>query len=357
MQQLIVAHDLGTSGDKASLHDADGRLLASHTEHYPTDYGHGGKAEQDPADWWTAFCASTRALLSETDARPDEVACVVLSGQMMGAVLVDADDQPTRPAVIWADTRAMAEAQRLAEAVGFERGYELLGHRLDPTYSLPKLMWLREHDPDAWAKATGVLLAKDYITLRLTGRCVIDPSDASGTNAFDQTARGWSAELLEAAGIDATFLPEVVPSVSVAGGIGAAAAGPTGLRAGTPVVVGGGDGATSALGVGLVASDSAACATLGSSAWISLATNAPARDPQMRTVTFDHVIPGHFLPLGAMQAAGTSLEWLAETLGVGRDGIGELVKSADSTKAAEEGLFFLPYLVGERSPIWDRGSA
>jgi xylulokinase len=182
---------------------------------------------------------------------------------------------------------------------------------------------------------------------------VIDPSDASGTNAYDQVAGAWSAELLEAAGIDATFLPEVVPSASVAGGVGAATAGSTGLRAGTPVVVGGGDGATSALGVGLVASDSAACATLGSSAWISIASDAPARDPRMRTVTFDHVIPGHFLPLGAMQAAGTSLEWLAETLGVGREGIAELVESTESTEAASEGLFFLPYLVGERAPIWD----
>lgn len=352
-RQLIIAHDLGTSGDKASLHDADGRLLAAHTEHYATDYGAGGKAEQDPADWWEAFCTATRGLLADNAVDPTEVACVVLSGQMMGAVLVDDEGRPQRPAVIWADTRAKAEAASLVESVGLERGYRLLGHRLDPTYSVPKLMWLRAHDPEAWASTTAVVLAKDWVTLRLTGRHCIDPSDASGTNAYDQVAGGWSAEMLAAAELDPGLLPEVVPSASVAGGVRAAASGPTGLREGTPVVVGGGDGATSALGVGLVASDATACATLGSSAWISMATDEPARDPEMRTVTFDHVIPGHFLPLGAMQAAGTSLEWLAETLGLPRSGLGQLVGSAAEAEAASEGLFFLPYLVGERSPIWD----
>ena len=353
MGQLIIAHDLGTSGDKASLHDARGRLLASHTEHYPTDYGQGGKAEQSPDDWWHAFCAATRALLSGSVTAPEDIACVVLSGQMMGVVLMDANDQPLRPAIIWADTRAKAEVQQLTEAVGFERAYELLGHRLDPTYSLPKMMWLREHDPGAWSTATGALLAKDYITLRLTGRRVIDPSYASGTLAFDQAERCWSKEMLDAAGIDEALLPEIVPSASVAGGVGGSVAAATGLRSGTPVVVGGGDGATSALGVGLVANDSAACATLGSSAWLSMATDTLARDPQARWVTFDHVVPGHFLPLGPMQAAGTSLEWLAETLGLGRDGIAGLVAAAATAPAAEEGLFFLPYLVGERAPIWD----
>jgi xylulokinase len=353
MGQLILAHDLGTSGDKASLHDARGRLLASHSVHYPTDYGAGGKAEQDPADWWDAFCATSRALLAASGIDPADIACVVLSGQMMGAVLLDEHDQPVRPAVIWADTRAQAQARRLSQAIGFERGYALLGHRLDPTYSLPKLMWLREHDPAAWARTTGFVLAKDYVTLRLTGRRCIDPSDASGTNAFEQATGRWASELLAAADMDVALFPEIVPSATVAGPVRAETSEASGLREGTPVVVGGGDGATSALGVGLVASDPVACATIGSSAWISMTTDTPARDPQMRTVTFDHVIPGQYLPLGPMQAAGTSLEWLAQTLGVGDGGIAALVASAKEAEAASEGLFFLPYLVGERAPIWD----
>ena len=359
-RQLIVAHDLGTSGDKASLHDADGRLLASHTVHYSTDYGPGGKAEQDPADWWDAVCEASRRLLTETGATADEVACVAMSGQMMGVVLVDVDDRPVRPAVIWADTRALEEASILIERIGLERAYDLLGHRIDATYSLPKLMWLRAHEPEAYGRATSFLLAKDYITLRLTGRRCTDPSDASGTDAYDQRAGTWSSLLLDAAEIDTALLPEVVPSATVAGGLLAAAAAATGLREGTPVVVGGGDGATAALGAGLVHQGSGANATIGSSAWISVASDTPVRDPSMRLVTFDHVVPGHFVPLGAMQAAGASVDWLAETLEVPKGPpLAELLDAAGGVEAATDGLFYLPYLLGERSPIWNaraRGS-
>ncbi len=186
MRRKIVAHDLGTSGDKASLHAADGRLLASRTVHYPADFGPGGRAEQDPADWWSAFCTATRALLADTGTTSDEVACVVLSGQMQSLVLVDATDQPIRPAIIWADTRASAERDRLAQRVGEERAFEIMGHRPDATYTLPKAMWVREHEPDVFARADGILVAKDYVTLRATGRRCTDPSDASGTNAYDQ---------------------------------------------------------------------------------------------------------------------------------------------------------------------------
>ncbi len=352
--RLILAHDLGTSGDKASLHAADGRLLAAHTAAYPVDFGPGGKAEQDPGDWWDGVCRATRALLAETATDPVDVACVVMSGQMMGATLVDERDQAIRPAVIWADTRARAETQALADAVGFERGYDILGHRLDPTCSLPKMMWLREHEPEAWARTSVVLQAKDYVTLQLTGRRCIDPSDASGTNAYDQRAGDWSAELLAAAGVDRSLLPGILPSASIAGGLTADAASATGLREGTPVVVGGADGCTSALGVGLAGSDSGAVVTLGTSAWICVAADEPVRDAHMRLVTFDHVVPGRYVPLGAMQSAGASLGWLAGILGIeGRAGLAHLVAEAAATEASTRGLFFLPYLLGERAPIWD----
>jgi xylulokinase len=354
MRRLIIAHDLGTSGDKASLHTADGRLRAAHTERYPTAFGAGGRAEQDPGAWWAAFCAATRALLAGSGARPEDVACVAMSGQMMGVVLVDERDEAVRPALIWADTRARAEASVLTQRIGAQRGYELLGHPLDPTYCLAKWMWLRHHEPEAWARTTGLLVAKDHLTLRLTGRRCIDPSDAAGTNAWDQRAGTWSGEMLAAGGIDPALLPEVVPSASIAGGLRPEAAAACGLQAGTPVVVGGGDGACAALGAGLVSGDVAANATIGSSAWISIATERPLRDPQRRVVTFDHVIPGRFVPLGAMQAAGSALDWVATTLGAGGpDGLAALVAAAGEVEAAGEGLFFLPYLLGERAPIWD----
>jgi xylulokinase len=232
--------------------------------------------------------------------------------------------------------------------------FEVLGHRLDATYTLPKAMWVRDHEPAIFERAEGILVAKDYLTLRATGRRCTDPSDASGTNAYDQRAGGWSAELLAAAGIDPALLPEIVPSASVAGGLRPEAAAEAGLLSGTPVVVGGGDGACAALGAGLVGDDRVANATLGSSAWLSLATDVPVRDPQRRVVTFDHVIPGRYLPLGAMQAAGSALEWLRELLGLARGAqLDGLLEAAGGVRAAEEGLFFLPYLMGERAPLWD----
>jgi xylulokinase len=354
MRRLIVAHDLGTSGDKASLHDESGRLLAAHTESYPTRFGSEGRAEQDPADWWAAFCTGTRSLLAQTGARPAEVACVAMSGQMMGVVLVDDGDEAIRAALIWADTRARDEARELARRVGADRGYELLGHPVDPTYCLAKLMWLRDHEPAAWSRATGFLVAKDYLTLRLTGRRSIDPSDAAGTNAWDQVAGTWSTEMLEAAGIEVGLFPEVVPSATVAGGLRSEAAKACGLPSGTPVVVGGGDGACAALGSGLIAGDTVANATIGSSAWISIASHRALRDPRRRIVTFDHVIPGQYAPLGAMQAAGAALDWVAATLGADdRAALGALVEAAGDVEAATEGLYFLPYLLGERAPLWD----
>jgi len=354
MRQLIVAHDLGTSGDKASLHAADGRLLAAHTERYPADFGVGGKAEQDPHDWWAAFCAATRKLLAESGAQPGEIACVALSGQMQSLVLVDEADEPVRPAIIWADTRASAERDLLAERVGDDRAFEIMGHRLDATYTLPKAMWVRTHEPEVFARANGILIAKDYVTLRATGRRCTDPSDATGTNAYDQRAGTWSPELLAAAELDPALLPELLPSATVAGGLTSEAAAATGLDSGTPVVVGGGDGSCAALGAGLVAPGSGANATLGSSAWLSIATEAPVRDPRKRTVTFDHVIPGRYVPLGAMQSAGASLDWLMETLSVSRGPeLEALIDAAAEVDAAAEDLFFLPYLMGERAPIWD----
>lgn len=353
-RRLIIAHDLGTSGDKASLHDASGRLIAAHTEHYPVDFGVGGRAEQDPDAWWEAFCRANRALLHEADVEASDVACVAMSGQMMGLVLVDDEDRPLRPAIIWADTRAQAERDVLVERVGLAHAYDVMGHRLDATYSLPKAMWVREHEPDVWARTTGLLLAKDFITLRLTGRRLTDPSDASGTNAWDQRSQAWSADLLAAAEVDIRLLPTVVASTTVADGMTPDAAAATGLIAGTPVVVGGGDGACAALGSGLISRGSGANATLGSSSWIQVASDELLRDPRMRFMAFDHVIPGRVAATGTMQAGGASLDWVAGVLGVtGAGDLDALLAAAGEVEAAAEGLYFLPYLLGERSPIWD----
>lgn len=351
---MIIAHDLGTTGNKATLVDESGQLVSSVTISYETDFGPGGKAEQSPHDWWDALCVATRRLLETTPGARDRVEGVTFSGQMMGAVLVDRHGDPVRPAIIWADTRSQRESAALVDRVGMERGYAITGHRLNPTYSLSKVMWVRENEPDEFERSTTVLLAKDYMTLRLTGRRVTDPSDASSTNAYDQGSGAWSDELIDAAGLRGSLFPEILPSTAIAGTVTEQAAAESGLRAGTPVVVGGGDGPMAALGAGIVDESSGAYTYLGSSSWVSLASDAPLHDPRMRTMTFNHVIPGRFVPTATMQAGGASLQWVMEILAPGVEGryehhLGALPSSA----ASADGLYFLPHLLGERSPYWN----
>jgi xylulokinase len=356
---MIISHDLGTTGDKASLHDVRGRPLATCTVGYPTDFGPGGVAEQDPEHWWRAVCEATRRLLAEAGADPGAIAGLVLSGQMMGAVFLDAAHRPVRPAMIWADHRSTAQSDRLTEALGMDSAYAELGHRINPTYSLTKVMWVREREPEAWARTRHVCLAKDFVTQRLTGRLVTDPSDASSTNAYDQRAGTWSERLLAAAEIPVDLLPPIVPATSVAGRVTEQAAGEVGLPAGTPVVTGGGDGPMAAVGAGIVAASDGPYAYLGSSSWISVAAEAPLHDPQMRSMTFDHVVPGHYVPTTTMQAGGACLEWIVDLLapGPGPDRYGPLLTAAGRQPAADEGLFFLPHLLGERSPYWNPAAA
>jgi xylulokinase len=351
---VIISHDLGTTGDKATLVDADGAVVASTTAGYPVDFGSGGKAEQDAEAWWEAVCAATRRLLEQVPAAAAQVAGVSFSGQMMGAVLVDGAGDPVRPAIIWADTRSTAQTDQLIDRIGMESGYRITGHRLNPTYSLTKVMWVRDTEPDVFARARHLLLAKDFIVYRLTGRLVTDPSDASSTNAFDQSAGDWSGELIEAAGLDRALFPEVVPSTTVVGTVTGWAAERTGLPVGTPVVLGGGDGPMGALGAGIVDAADGAYTYLGSSSWVSLAADAPLHDPLMRTMTFNHVVPGRYVPTATMQAGGASLQWIMETLAPGDETRYErLLAGVAKVVAAADGLYFLPHLLGERSPYWN----
>lgn len=350
---MIVAHDLGTTGNKAGLYDDDLALVESTTETYPADFGAGGRAEQDPHAWWDAVARSTRALL---EAHPDaSIDCVSFSGQMMGVVPVDSSGRSVRPAIIWADTRSGEQCGRLLDSIPMERGYNITGHRLNPTYSLSKLMWLRDTEPDAFARTALSLQAKDYAVYRLTGVMATDPSDASSTNAFDQRAGMWSDDLLAAAALPRELWPEVVPSTTIVGNVTDEAADATGLAQGTPVVLGGGDGPCAATGAGVVSPEAGAYAYLGSSSWISLSADEPLHDADMRTMTFNHVIPGLFVPTATMQAGGASVEWLADVLLPGRsaDRFERLTSEAAEVQAADDGLLFLPHILGERSPYWN----
>ncbi|MFJ6532769.1 xylulokinase [Microbacterium sp. NPDC091662] len=351
---MIIAHDLGTTGNKASLHHDDGRLVASVTVPYPAHFAAGGVAEQDPADWWDAVVAATRDLIARTGTAPADIAGLVVSGQMMGAVLLDADGEPARPAIIWADTRSGAQQRELETAIGAERAYGILGHRLNPTYSVEKIMWVRDTEPDTWARVRRVCVAKDFIVLRLTGRLATDRSDASGTNAYDQAAGTWSDEVLRAARLDPALFPEILESTQIAGTLTDAAASALGLPASVRVVMGGGDGPMAAVGSGVVAPEDGPYVCLGTSSWISFAADAPLHDPAMRTFTFDNVVPGSFVPTATMQAGGASVQWIAEALSPdpAHPDTGRLTAEASADVDTDD-LYFLPYLLGERSPMWD----
>src|SRR3954453_22782087 len=233
---MLVAHDLGTTGNKASLHDEDGRLVRAVTVRYETRFDHGGIAEQDPDRWWEAVCAATRSLLSDAGAGPDRVRAVGFSGQMMGAVLLDAAYRPVRRAIIWADHRSTEQCRRLVDKVGMEPAYRITGHRLHPMYLLSKGIWVRDTEPEVFARVAHFCLAKDFVVQRLTGELVTDPSDASSTNAYDQGRGRGPAELRAPPELDPALFPAIVPSPTVVGGVTAEAAELTGLRAGPPVV-------------------------------------------------------------------------------------------------------------------------
>ncbi len=360
-KQLILAHDLGTTGNKASLYDKAGQVLASAFIGYGTEYPQVNWVEQNPEDWWQAICQSTQALLNQAHVSPAEIACVAFSGQMMGCVALDRQARPLRNAIIWADQRAVAEADVWLERVGREETYRITGHRASPSYSGEKILWIRKHQPDIFAQAYKFVHAKDFIVARMTGNFVTDYSDASGMNLLDLKKRDWSAPILQAIQFDPQRLPELHASTDVVGEVLPGVAAETGLAAGTPVVIGGGDGCCAAVGAGVVCEGSA-YNYIGSSSWIGIATNQPILDPKQRTFTWVHLVPGMYHPTGTMQAAGGSYQWL-------RDIFCEPEKQAASQQEISpydlmnlqveqsppgaNNLLYFPYLMGERSPRWN----
>jgi xylulokinase len=361
MSKYILAHDLGTTGNKASLYDGDGRLLGSAFFGYGTEFAHVGWAEQNPEDWWQAVCTTTRQLLADTGARGNEIACIVFSGQMMAAVPLDRNARPLRSSIIWADQRSVPQQERVAERIAPEAVYRSTGHRLSSSYSLTKMLWIRDHQPDIYRATYKFMHAKDAMVARLTGRFVTEPSDASSMNLYDLDSGAWSAPIIQAAGLDADKLPEIVPSTAVVGGVLPGVAEEVGVAAGTPVVAGGGDGSCAAVGAGVVAEGSA-YNYVGSSSWIAIASPKPIYDPQLKTFTFAHLVPGMMMPTGTMQAAGASYQWARDQFGALEVEAAKSLKvsayelmnlSADTSVPGAHNLLFLPYLLGERSPRWN----
>ncbi len=359
--KYILAHDLGTSGNKATMFSEEGELAGSEVHAYGVRYFNANWAEQDPRDWWKAICESTRALLKKLSVSPRDVAAVCFSGQMMGCLCVDRRGTPLRDAIIWADLRAQAQAARLAQRVPPGEHYLLAGHRNTASYGLPKLMWVKENEPEVYRDTYKALNAKDYVVFRLTGEFCTEPTDAAGFNCLDLATFDWSDRLIGAAGVGREKFPDVRPSTHVAGGVTHEAAEETGLLPGTPVVLGGGDGLCANVGAGSVRVGKTYC-YLGSSSWIGTTSLRPLADEQQRTVTWPHIVPGLYAPNGAMQAAGGAYNWLrtrvclqeteeAERLGVSPYDL--INRQIEQSPPGANGVIFLPHLLGERSPRWN----
>lgn len=359
-REYLIAYDIGTSGTKASLFSTDGRLVDTDTHEYPVYYGPGGVAEQDADDYWRAIVATTRKLLSgDVDGR--RVRAISFSGQMMACLPVDREGRPVRRSIIWADTRSKAEEDELKARLGADYAYNLIGHRISCSYSITKLMWMKKHERENYARTYKMLQAKDYVLLKLTGRFVTDESDASSTNALDLRKRCWSPEVLEAAGVDADKMPELLRSIDVVGPIREEAAAQLGLPRDVTIVTGGGDGPCATLGAGCL-EKGRHYLTFGTSAWIGATTGEPFLDQNHTLFCFAHVIPGCYMPTGTMQAAGSSYAYIkrtffadavAEAEARGCDVYDLLNEKIAASPRGAKGLLYLPYLTGERSPRWN----
>ena len=359
MSTYLVAHDLGTSGDKATLFTTDGLLVNSVTVGYKTNYFNSNWAEQNPEDWWRAFCLANRQLLADID--KDRIAGLAFSGQMMGCVPVDKNGQALRNAIIWADQRSQAQESYLRQQIDEWDFYKITGHKISSSYSLEKLMWIRDNETEIFAHTYKMLQPKDYLIYRLTGEFVTDYSDASGTNCFDLNSFQWSQHILDLAGISMELLPDIYPSTHIAGIVRKAVSDTCALNPGTKIIIGAGDGVCAAVGAGSV-HENAAFNYLGSSAWIAYTSRSPVYDPLMRTYNWAHMIPGYITPNGTMQAAGNSYQFVKDLL------FSDVLPEADLTKSSihclidkairsspvgANGLLYLPYLLGERSPRWN----
>lgn len=343
--------DCGTSSTKTVIIDPAGRLLACAACEHDVDMPHPGWAEQDPQVWLAAATDTMRQAVIQAGVTPQQVAAIGLSGQMHGTVCLDATGHPLRPAVIWADQRSSEQVARVYREVGRERLGQWTANPLATGFMLATWLWLREHEPELCRATAHIALPKDYLRYQLTGAWGSEPSDASSTLLFDTVHRRWSAPLLDALDIDPELLLPIHESAEVAGGLKADLAVATGLRQGTPVVFGGSDQAMQALGNGIV-EPGIMSSTIGTGGQLFAPAHRPVYDPQLRLHLFCHVLPERWHLEAAVLSAGLSLRWLRDNVFEGKS-YQELADLAAQVPPGAEGLFFAPYLAGERTPYMD----
>jgi xylulokinase len=344
----VLGIDASTTATKAILIDESGGVRGVGASDYAFAVPRPLWSEQEPSLWWDGAVAAIRSALATANVAGEDVASVGLTGQMHGAVLLDGDGEVLRPAILWNDQRTGLECEAIRQAVGPRRLIAITGNDALTGFTAPKLVWVRDHEPDVWRRVAQVLLPKDYVRFHLTGDYAADKADSAGTLLFDLAERDWSREVLDALEIDPAWMPPTFEGPEVTGSVTAAAADATGLRVGTPVVAGGGDQAANAVGVGAVRAGTVAL-SLGTSGVVFATTNEALFDPAGRVHAFCHAVPDRWHMMSVMLSAAGSLRWFRDALAPGEE-FSDLVASAAAVPAGSDGLFFLPYLTGERSP-------
>ncbi len=358
----LIGIDIGTTGAKSIVMDAKGRVLASEFREYPLHLPKPGWAEQDPEDWWAATRVSLKNLLARSRVGAGTIEGISFSGQMHGLVCLDGEGRVLRPAILWCDQRTTAQCREIEKALGGrERVVKLASNPALEGFTLPKVAWVRRHDGAAFARTRTILLPKDYVRFRLTGELGMEMSDAAGTLMLDVKKRRWSKEILAGMGLDPGLLPKLGESPDIAGRVTAAAARETGLPEGLPVAFGGADNTCAAIGNGVI-EEGIVAVSIGTSGTVIAPTSSALRDRLGRAHTFNHSVPGMWYVMGVMQAAGLSLKWMRDQFGgleramaaqTGVDAYEYLCEGVARVPAGAEGLVWLPYLNGERTPHLD----
>ena len=345
---LVLGIDTSTTSTKAILVDESGDVRGSAAAGYGYETPQPLWSEQGPESWWEGTIASIRDVMEATKTSPGDVEAVGLTGQMHGSVLLDEEGAVVRPAILWNDQRTGPQCDEIRRRVGKQNLIAITGNDALTGFTAPKLLWVQDHEPDNWGRVRQVLLPKDYVRFRLSGDYATDVADGSGTILFDLKMRTWSPEVVDALGISPDLLPATHEGPGVTGRVSADGSAATGLLVGTPIVAGGGDQSANAVGVGAIAPGVVAL-SLGTSGVVFATTNGVAVEPEGRVHSFCHAVPDRWHMMGVMLSAAGSLRWLRDAVAADLS-FDDLVKGASEVPAGSDGLLFLPYLTGERTP-------
>ena len=359
--RFLLGLDVGTTSTRTIIIDENGKLIASSTSDYKLITPKPGWAEQNPDDWWTASIKTIKDVIKKSNVSPEDIVCIGLSGQMHGSVFLDSDGNVIRPAILWCDQRTYEQCETIYKIFGYDGFIKLSYNRALPGFTAPKILWLRENEPENYKKVSKILLPKDYIRYKLSNNYATEVSDASGTILMNIPLRNWSDEILDGLEIKKSLLPEVFESVIISAKVSSEASHLTGLAQGTPIVGGGSDNAAGAVGSGIVKSGLISD-SIGTSGVVFAHSDKPLYDPQGRLHSFCHAVPGKWHLTGVTLSAAGSLKWYYEKFGPSGEiiknfpdieGYSLLDKQAERVPAGSGGLIFLPYLSGERTPYAD----